>query len=144
MISVESRAQYGRCRRASYSLTVLLLRSFRGALQGAARQKTARKLIIGTAARDDERLSYVGNSFVCAVGPGRWRRPARSQSVLRKPIANDFNEATAFCKAPTCVNRAPGFSLHKRAVFVGVRPVWIAGIKDLAAKNTLPVPARLP
>src|ERR1700759_2560364 len=36
------------------------------------------------------------------------------RSALHKGIANGFNKATAFCNAPIRVNRAPGFSLHKR------------------------------
>jgi hypothetical protein len=33
---------------------------------------------------------------------------------LRKRIANALSKATALCNAPGRVNRAPGFSLHKR------------------------------
>jgi hypothetical protein len=36
------------------------------------------------------------------------------RSTLRKRFANGFNKATAFCNAPTRLNGAPGFSLHKR------------------------------
>jgi hypothetical protein len=47
-----------------------------------------------------------------------WRvklpRPGRSQSALRKHIANDFTKATVFCNAPTRVNGASGFPPHKR------------------------------
>jgi hypothetical protein len=46
--------------------------------------------------------------------PGRWWRRERSRAALRKGIANIFDKATAFCTAPTRVNRAPGYSLHKR------------------------------